>query len=442
MRSLASMFRYNMADRADYNAWYITIEIFWATFLVGAGTFGAAYAVHLGATDFQIGLLSSIPSLLAVVISVGAGIFFQHTRRAKFWILGSLSVYRLGHILLVLLPFLGMLGVKVNLGFLVVCTYIFLSIPNTFASLGFTDMLAAVIPVDRRAGVFANRNIIYFVTLSATTFILGYWLAVKLPFDVPSLPAGASNLHQWKGYSNYQLMFLAGLVLSVISLILISKVKRPETPLTVRAEAPVLSLSEQWQFTRKAFRNNPAFIRLMVNYILYAVGMWIAGPLYILYFVRMLGASDTWLGWNGTISYVVTVVGYTIWRRILPRWGEQKALRRSIICLGLYPMLISIFPSLNLFLVLGGLSGLIGPGTDLSQLNLLMKVLPEDSRPQFLGIYNALINLVAFICPMIGVSLGAWIGIRPTLFICGALAIVGSLSYWLMPIVFKEEEKR
>jgi Major Facilitator Superfamily len=421
MPSLARLFKINLSDTTDRNAWYLCIEIFWATFLYGAGTFGAAYAVHLGATDFQIGLLSSIPALLAVALSLAAGVFFQHTRRALFWILTTLATHRLGHILLVALPLVGLLSLKINLGMLAVVALILLSVPNTFVSVGFTDLIAGAIPVERRASVFATRNIIYFTTLSASTFIFGYWLGrVKFPF-------------------NYQVMFLFCILLSLISLYFIAKVKRPEQTVKADAEKPALSFAGQLQLWRGAFRReNAAFVRLMSNYILYAIGMWMAGPLYILYFVKMLGASDTWLGWNSTISFISMVGGYTLWRRILPRWGEQAVLRRTIIYLGLYPILIAIWPSLTFFLALGGVWGLLGPGTDLSQLNLLMKILPENTRSQYLGLYNAVINLVAFACPMIGVTVAQWIGLRPMLFICGVLAIVGALSQWVWPIKLLE----
>ena len=421
MRSLTSLFRINLADQTDRNAWYLCVEIFWATFLAGAGTFNAAYALHLGATNFHIGLLSSIPSLLAVVISIGAGIFFQHTRRAMTWILGSLTTNRLGYLLLVGLPLLGLVCGKANLGFLAVVFLITLGVPVTFASLGFTDMIAGSIPVDRRASVFATRNIIYFVTLSVSTFGMGYWLG-KVTFP-----------------QNYQVMYLVTILLSMISIYYIAKVKRPELHDQETAAAPAFSLSSQWQVWRSAFRGDPAFIRLVTNYILYAIGAWIAGPLYTLYFIKQLGATDTWIGWNGTISYVAMVVGYAVWRKILPRWGEQAALRRSIICLGLYPVVVAIWPSLNFILVVGGFYCLLAPGTDLSQLTLLMKVLPEKTRPQFLGLYTALINMVAMFCPLIGVSLAGWIGLRPVLVICGVLSIVGSVSYWVWPIKVKDE---
>jgi predicted MFS family arabinose efflux permease len=74
------------------NAWYLVVEIFWASMLAAAVTFNSAFALHLGATNPQVGWLTSLPALVAVIVSIPAGRFLQQRIRRKSWI-GSTSFW-------------------------------------------------------------------------------------------------------------------------------------------------------------------------------------------------------------------------------------------------------------------------------------------------------------------------------------------------------------
>ena len=53
---------------------------------------------------------------------------------------------------------------------------------------------------------------------------------------------------------------------------------------------------------------------------MHGVGLWLASPLYILYYVRQLDASDAWIGLQATVLTATTIVGWLIWRRVSIRW--------------------------------------------------------------------------------------------------------------------------
>ena len=87
-------FGLNLKHQDDTNAWYLIIEIFWASFLASAASFNAAFALRLGATNADIGLLSSIPALMAILVSIPAGRFIQNLEHRKPWVIGSLAIHR------------------------------------------------------------------------------------------------------------------------------------------------------------------------------------------------------------------------------------------------------------------------------------------------------------------------------------------------------------
>jgi sugar phosphate permease len=164
------------------------------------------------------------------------------------------------------------------------------------------------------------------------------------------------------------------------------------------------------------------------------MGMWIATPLYVLYYLRTLQATDAWLGILGSVSSLCVIAGFALWRWLIPRLGEALTLKITIVTMGLLPLMVGLSPSLTPILFVVGLNGLLSPGVSLAHLNTLLKVMPETSRTQYYAVYAAICNAGVFVCPLIGVSIANQVGLAPTLIGCGMLAIIGACSFWIWPI--------
>ncbi len=399
------------------NAWYICVEAFWATLFAGAHTFAGAYAIRLGATNSEISLLSSLPALTAVLILLPAGHFLQTRLRPKRWILGALTLYRAGTLLFVLLPWMKVGGL--SSGALFVIIFAALTIPAHFFNLGFIPLLAEAIPAKQRADAFTARNVVLGAGMAISTFLLGLWLG-KVPYP-----------------ANYQIMFLFAFAVAMISLYYLGKVKVPAKPLpapTVRAAAQQKSLLQRGTvFFTSPFKWQ-GFTRIFINSFLFSLGLWAAGPLFLLYTVRNLGASEAWLGAYGAVGSLATIFGYLFWRRIIARTGEPKTLKYTVLLMGLYPLLVGSTASLTLILILVGLNGLIVAGFNLSHFNTFLKVIPASERHNYTALYMAVANVGAFIAPLVAVYMSDRLGFGPVLMACGLLTMLGSLSFWLWPV--------
>lgn len=417
----------------DRNALYLVLEIFWAAILAAAGSFNAAFALRLGAGNTEIGFLSSIPAILAMVVSIPAGRFLATHARRKPWILGSLTIYRAGFLLVALVPFFHL--ANINQGTLLVILLVAMTPPAQFFNVGFIPMLADVIPEDRRAAVFTARNMVVNAALSVFVFLTGQWLS-RVAFPM-----------------NYQIMYTFGFVTSLLSVYFLIKVQVPDTilpqtealdsgkpgsgpqPLVRRlVNNPIIALKQQWEALQDAFKSQPRFLRITRNTVFHGLGVWLATPLYVLFFVRGLGASDAWLGIQGTTASLATIAGFALWRWIMKRWGEPKTLKRTIILIGTYPVLVGLFHNLNLILLAVAWNGIISPGVSLSHLNSLLKVTPVDKRPEYTALYYTIVNAFAFIGPLLGVAIANQFGLAPTLIACGVLSILGSTSFWWWPV--------
>jgi MFS family permease len=414
MRIVNSFFHVDMQKKDDRNAVFLVAEIFFASMMAAASAFNAAFAVRLGASNSQIGLLSSIPALLALIVSIPAGRFIQKKAKRKPWLLGSLTLSRVGMLMVALSPFVHMGSAQ---GLLVVSILIIMSTPASFFNVGFIPMLADVIPEENRASVFTARNMIAGATTSVSVFLFGQWLS-RMTFPI-----------------NYQIMFAIGWAISMLSFYFLSRVQVPDSKPLVDPGKARITLRGQWQALRQAFHDQPAFMRITRNTILLSIGLWIASPLYILYFVRSLDATDAWIGLQSTIASLSTIFGFAIFRWILARWGEPNTIKRTALAFGWYPLLVGIFPSLTLILIAVGLNGIFSCGFSLSQLNQLMKAMPEEKRPEFTALYYTTTNIGAFIFPLVGVSMASIFGIGPTLIGCGLLSMLGATSFWFSPVI-------
>lgn len=401
------------------NAWYIALDVFWGTLFGGAHTFAGAYAIRLGATNSEVSLLSSLTALTAALVLLPAGQFLAQRTRPKRWILSGLMLYRAGTLLFVLLPWMHLDGLPSGTLFVIIFTV--LTIPLHFFNLGFIPLLAEAIPEPQRADGFTARNVIQGAAMAGSTFLFGLWLG-WLPYPI-----------------NYQSLFLFAFVVAMISLYYLGRVK---VPVKVKPAAPVSALPvgpRRSVLARgAAFFTAPlkvqGFARIFANSFIFSIGLWAAGPLFLLYFVRNLGASEAWLGAYGSIGNLATIFGYLFWRRLVARRGEANVLKYVVPIMGLYPLLVGATPSLTLILVLAGLNGLVVAGFNLSHFNTFLKVIPEGERHNYTALYLAVANIGAFVSPLVAVYAAERIGFGLVLIACGLLTVLGSLMFWLRPV--------
>ncbi len=395
------------------NARLLYREIFFSSILGGIIAFNSAYVLRLGATNTDISLLSALPALMAMLVAVPAGLFLQGRDKPKRWILTALGVHWTGFLLLAFVPFFHISWLPP--GRLAVLLLVAFGVPAHIWGVGSQSWMAEVVPEQHRMQVFSVRQFIGSSVTSVITYAVGLGLSQTL------FP------------NNYQVLYLAGWLCGMISLAHLARVRVNHRPPPPR---PPAKPKQPWH----AWRPWPAdllqpqhrdFVVIMLNSVAHSVGLWMAGPLYILRYVRELGASDAWLGLHATVGGVATIVGLLFWRWAGPRLKEDRTFRITILSVGFFPALVALVPGLTPILVLDALNGLFSGGINVSYSTVLIKALPEDRRTEFYGLFATVLNIGAFIAPLIAVVLADRFGIRNMLLVCGILAGLGSLTHWI-----------
>jgi len=410
-----------LRDQTERNIWYLYVEVLWAALLSAAAAFNSTFAVRLGASNALIGLLSSIPSLFAVFLLIPAARFLESKANRTPWVWGSLFVARIGYGLVAVLPWL----LNRHLDAALVWLLIAISIPATFFSAGFNPMLADIIPERDRARVFANRNIVVSAAVALLTFLAGRWLEAAPRLGWAAFPM------------NYQLVYVAGFAGAIASSAYLLRIKVPESKVIQRAERAQTGRPSLAQ-VKVILAQNRDFARIILNTLVFDMGAWLVGPLYIIFFVRELGASDGWIGLNSTLANVGVIAGYALWRRWIRKLGYSRTLLITVPLAASYAFLVSAFPNLTAILAWGVWINLVNPGVNLSHFNILLKLCPDDRRASYIAFYATLLNAGAFVGPMIGVALSQWLGIRPVLVLGGIIRLAGALLFHLFPIKIQE----
>ena len=389
----------------EQNNWNLYQDVVWFGVLSGiTSTFVSVFAIRLGASNTLVGLLVSLPALISIFWLIPSARIIERRRRRLPIIVLAGFLQRLGYLLIALMPFVfHVYRPEALVGLVALITF-----PTAIASVAFTSLIAEVVPADKRAQVISIRSVLAAIVSTVTVLISGKLLDLLLfPF-------------------NYQLLFGAGFAASLVSLYYVSRIKvadaivadqalRRKTPLTVRLRRSVQQLMNQRDF-----------VRFSASAFVFQWGLYLPTALYAIYRIKNLGASDTWIGLLSMAQSAVTIVAYFYWGRVASRRGNRLVLLISSLGVVLYPVLTGLSLRIEPLLLASVVGGIFGAGFNLSFFNTLLEVCPQERRPSFVALHTTLINVAAFLAPLLGTSLANLLDIRVVFFIAGAVRLLGA----------------
>ncbi len=413
----------------ERNIRFLYIEIAFSAFLGGIVTFNSAFVVRLGGSKELIALLLAVPALVGVVAGVASAGFLERRRKRKMWLFNSLLLFRIGYGMVVLIPLL----FPINTAAWLVLWIIGLSFPAIFFTNGFHALLGDLVPERRRAFVFSRRSIIWSVGVVVTTVLAGAWLDLRVAGfylarnrdDVlnQTLP-GAWYDHAFP--VNYQLLYLFGFVTVLGSSYFLSRLHVTDHVPAVKSDPAQPSGGTH---PETPIRLSRPMARMLTNLLVYQFGLALPAPLFSVFFIETLKATDSWFGINGAAGSAGVVVGYMLWERLLRNrpftWGQRYAPLLTWV----YPIGIALVPSLTFILLINFLVNLAHPGVELSNFNVMLKLAGKEHRTVYMSWYNAVINVSGFVAPLLGVWLATQIGFQGTMLFGGLVRIAGGLLF-------------
>ncbi|MBK8985417.1 MAG: MFS transporter [Chloroflexi bacterium] len=417
------------------NFFHLYMDIAWFGVLnASAISFMAVYATRLGATGWQIGLLSAAPAVVSLMVTLPMGSWLQKggaISRKVFW---TSVGYRLFYAVWVFLPFFLLPQAQVTA--LIVLVFL-MSIPGTALSVGFNALFAAAVPVEWRSHVTGIRNALLAVTFIAVSLLCG-WLLQVLPFPIGyqvvfaigALGAAMSSVHLWYVRPLHEATYTPRHGESVGDL---------ARPGAVRVWLGGMRTAVgDWRFLLNRHPDkglqlrsvDQAFRLVLLAMFFFHLAQYLPISLLPLFWVNHLNLSDQDIGLGNAVFYGTVLLTSMQLSRLARRLSNRAMLVIGVLGMSMYPVLTAVTRDLTLFLIVSAVGGITWGLVSGSQANYLLERIPEDRRPAYLAWYNLALNAAVLLGSLGGPLLAARIGLVTTLFVSGAFRFLAALFVW------------
>jgi len=370
--------------------------------MIGIGeTYLSAFGLFLRATPPQIGLLASLPPLLASLVQLLSAWLGRLTGQRKGLILAGASVQALAWLPIALLP---VLFTGHALPLLVVSVALY-QCGAHLAAPQWGSLMGDIVPIKRRGRFFATRTRI----VALVTFLSLVTGGLVLQF---ANAAGAT-------LAGFLVLFSVALLARIVSVYQLSRMHEPGVQ---SAALEVPSGQAWWQRLR---RSN--FARFAVFFALIQFSVSIASPFFTVYMLRDLHYSYAAFMANTGTAIFVQFLTLSQWGRIGDVFGNRRILATTGVLLPLMPLVWLFSSNFWYLLLMQALSGLTWAGFTLSASNFLYDLIAREKRTTYLAIHNILASAGLFAGAMLGGYLGT---VLPT-----SVDVAGLSLAWASPLL-------
>lgn len=367
-----------------------------------ASPFLPVFLARLGASSLEVSLLTSMPAVTGFFLALPLGRLIQNQRKVVPWFSIArflvIFCYAVTGITTFFLPEDG--SIKTILIIWAVAT-----IPQTIVNICFSVVMNAVAGPDGRFELMSRRWSILGATTALSVFAVGQLL------DIVTFP------------HNFQTAFIALSVGGLISLIFSSRISIPDQiPLPHNTSStPLASVKE---LIHLIWSEKP-FLSFVLKRLVFLTGVNIGIPLFPLYFVRAIHASDSWIAIITSSQTAILLFAYFFWARFTRKTGSRWVLIITTMGLSLYPLLTSFTKTPWVIAIIAGASGIFQAGINLVFFDELMKTIPANYSATFVSFSQSMEYVSSIISPLVGSFLADEFGLPVALVISAGVRLVG-----------------
>ena len=389
------------------NFHYVQVDAVGVSVSNVAAPFLPVFLTRLGATNFQVGLLTSMPGVTGLFLAFVVGRFLQTRKNIVPW-------YSLSRLLVILcFAFTGILTFTVSSQYVIFATLIiwaFATLPQTALAVAFSVVMNAVAGPEGRYALLSRRWTIFGLTGVIGTFI------VTRVIDLISFP------------TNYAIMFLALSLGGFFSFYFSRKIHVPD-----QTPPPALSKKGSWRENLQNYlallKKYPAFVSFSWKRFVYYSALVLGLPIMPLYLVRDANATDSQIGAVSMAMTIVMLVGYFVWPRVSLQRGGRFVLLATTFGMTLYPALTASTTKIELIVLFAGIAGFFQGGLDLVFFDELMKTVPAEYSATFVALAQSMQYVSTIFAPLLGTWIAGYVGLGGALWFCAGLRLIGFLLF-------------
>ncbi len=388
------------ATREQSNQRNVLIDGIGVGITAGVGSFLSVFLVRLGASSFLVGLLTAMPALTGMLMAIPVGEFLARRPNIVPWFARSRFVVLSCYVLTGLAPFL----FTSRRPEIIILIWALATLPQTLVSVAFTVVMGGVAGPGGRVTLMSRRWAILGLTNSLTVVIVGQLLRA---FDFPL---------------NYQVVFIGSAIGAFISVVFSSSIKLPPQAVSTAHQGLIQTFRENGS----TLRNNRAFVNFTIAQFIFRSGMALAVPLFPIFWVRNVGATDPQISAINSVQTFVMMAAYFLWARVSQHRGQRWVLLVTAFGLSFYPLLTALTPTPQLLILWAAFGGLCTAGVDLVFFDLLLNTVPAEHQASYVGMYQTTVYIATFLAPLIGTALADGAGIVPALIAGTVLRLAGA----------------
>lgn len=385
---------------------YVQIDAVGVSISNVASPFLPVFLTRLGASNFQVGLLSSMPGATGLLLALVVGRFLQTRRNIVPW-------YSLSRLLVILcFALTGILALFIAREYVIFSTlaiWAFATLPQTALAVAFSVVMNAVAGPEGRYALLSRRWAIF-----GLTSVIGTFVVTRL-IDLMVFPL------------NYAVMFLVLSFGGFISYYFSSRISVPDQPPAPLAKSE--SLRDTLRNYATLLKKYPAFVSFASKRFVYFSALVLSLPLIPLYLVRNVGATDSDIGRVSMAMNLVMLAGYYLWPRVSNRYGGRVVLLATTFGMILHPALTASTTRVELIIIFAGLAGFFQGGLDLVFFDELMKTVPAEYSATFVSLAQSIQYLSMILAPLLGTWLAGFIGFTGALWVSAGIRLVGFLLF-------------
>ncbi len=374
--------------------------------IAAGGTFLPVFVARLGGSNLQVSLISALPSLTGVILAIPLGGLMQSRRNIIPWY----SRGRLGS----------------QLGYLAIAAAAFLLPPDL--------VVPGILAVWSVVTVFSVvTNVSFAVVMDATAGRRGRYELMSRRWSIMGLANAVSlvvvgQALGWLPFPrNYELIFGVLGLLAFAAYRYGSAFRVPDhPPSSHHAGAPRFA---PIQDLLVRVRTQPAFLAFVARHFVYQLGLSIAVPLVPLFYVRVIGAPDAWIGVIGTTQALAMLVGYTVWRRASRSRGPRFVLLWSLLGAALPPTALALTREVAVAAAIAGVGAVFTAGINLALFDRMMALAPKGYGVTFSSVDTGVVYAAGIIGPLLAAALADSIGLPTALIVATIPGLIGTLLF-------------
>ncbi|MBI4336155.1 MAG: MFS transporter [Candidatus Omnitrophica bacterium] len=355
---------------------YSYIEGGFASVMMGLReTFIIPFAVSLGAATSQVGLVSSIPNLLASLAQIKSADVTEKFRGRKKVISPSIFIHALMLLPIALIPFALKEG---RIKALIFFYTLHLGFGN-FAFPPWSSLISEYIPMGKRGKFFGFRNKILGFVAVVSSFLGGFLL---------------SRLQKSNVFFGYGLIFLTALMARIISWHYINKMYEPA--FKTRED----SVFTFFEFVANIRRSN--FTKFVFYVASMTFSVFLASPFFPVYMLRDIRMSYPTYTLVTMAATITILLAMDRWGKTADVFGNIKVLRICSFFIPIIPVLW-LFSSNTFYLILVQIfAGFFWSGFNLAASNFIYDTVSPPKRTRCIAYFNVINGSAIFLGAITG----------------------------------------